>query len=49
MHGNTRRSGKISEYGKQLVEKQKMKFMYGMTERQFRNIKKQKEKKELQG
>ncbi len=45
MHGNTRRSGKISEYGKQLVEKQKMKFMYGMTERQFRNFYKKAERK----
>ncbi|WP_339022987.1 30S ribosomal protein S4 [Spiroplasma endosymbiont of Crioceris asparagi] len=28
---------KLSEYGQQLQEKQKLKFMYGLTERQFRN------------
>ena len=27
-----------SEYGRQLAEKQKMKFSYGLSERQFRNI-----------
>ena len=27
-----------SEYGRQLVEKQKMKFAYGLSERQFRNV-----------
>ncbi|WDF81697.1 30S ribosomal protein S4 [Lacticaseibacillus pabuli] len=36
-HGpNSRR--KISEYGTQLREKQKLRFMYGLTERQFRNL-----------
>ncbi|MCI1284305.1 30S ribosomal protein S4 [Lacticaseibacillus songhuajiangensis] len=36
-HGpNSRR--KISEYGTQLAEKQKLRFMYGLTERQFRNL-----------
>ncbi|MUV39306.1 30S ribosomal protein S4 [Lentibacillus sp. JNUCC-1] len=36
-HGaNTRR--KISEYGLQLQEKQKLRFMYGLNERQFRNL-----------
>ena len=45
MHGPTKRSGKISEYGKQLIEKQKMKFMYGMTEKQFRNFYKKAERK----
>ncbi|MEL1196034.1 30S ribosomal protein S4, partial [Staphylococcus epidermidis] len=36
-HGNDRR-GKISEYGMQLSEKQKLRLMYGLTERQFRNL-----------
>lgn len=31
-HGNDRR-GKISEYGMQLSEKQKLRLMYGLTER----------------
>ncbi len=35
-HGQDRH-GKLSEYGVQLKEKQKVKFMYGLTERQFRN------------
>lgn len=35
-HGQN--SGKISEYGLQLREKQKAKFMYGISERQFRII-----------
>lgn len=38
VHGNKKRNSKVSEYGKQLLEKQKIKFMYGMTERQFRNL-----------
>ena len=29
--------GRLSEYGKQLMEKQKLRFAYGLTERQFRN------------
>ena len=33
-HGQRR--GKISEYGLQLAEKQKAKFLYGVSERQFR-------------
>jgi small subunit ribosomal protein S4 len=37
-HGNSRRRGKISEYGIQLKEKQKAKYTYGILERQFRNI-----------
>ena len=45
MHGPTKRIGKISEYGKQLIEKQKMKFMYGMTEKQFRNFYEKAERK----
>ena len=35
-HGNARR-GKLSDYGVQLKEKQKVRFMYGVNERQFRN------------
>ncbi|KRM93655.1 30S ribosomal protein S4 [Lentilactobacillus senioris] len=35
-HGQGRRS-KLSEYGMQLREKQKLRFMYGLTERQFAN------------
>lgn len=36
-HGQDRR-GKISEYGTQLREKQKLRFTYGMSERQFANL-----------
>lgn len=36
MHGQAR-GAKASEYKKQLVEKQKLRFMYGVTERQLRN------------
>jgi len=37
-HGqNTARRRKVSEYAKQLREKQKIKRIYGLTERQFRN------------
>ena len=35
-HGNSRRR-KLSNYGVQLREKQRMKYMYGMLEKQFRN------------
>ena len=35
-HGNTRK--KNSEYGKQLIEKQKLRQMYGVNERQFRRL-----------
>lgn len=34
-HGNDRK-GKLSDYGTQLKEKQKVRFMYGVNERQFR-------------
>ena len=34
-HGNSRR-GKLSDYGIQLKEKQKVRFMYGLNEKQFR-------------
>jgi|TARA_B100000427_G_C15475040_1_gene580357 small subunit ribosomal protein S4 len=37
-HGRTRRRGNSSEYLIQLQEKQKARFSYGLTERQFRNI-----------
>lgn len=36
-HGPTQRV-KLSEYGLQLQEKQKLRHMYGMTERQFKNV-----------
>ena len=36
-HGQNRRR-KISEYGTQLREKQTVKYMYGVLERQFRNL-----------
>ena len=36
-HGNGRR-GKLSEYGTQLQEKQKLRYLYGMTEKQFANL-----------
>jgi small subunit ribosomal protein S4 len=37
-HGRTRRRSNNSEYLTQLQEKQKARFSYGITERQFRNI-----------
>ncbi len=37
-HGNSRRRGKVSEYGIQLKEKQKAKYTYGVLEKQFRNL-----------
>jgi small subunit ribosomal protein S4 len=37
-HGRTRRRGNASEYLMQLQEKQKARFSYGLTERQFRNL-----------
>ncbi|WP_186578362.1 30S ribosomal protein S4 [Aquibacillus kalidii] len=36
-HGPNQRK-KMSEYGLQLQEKQKLRFMYGVNERQFRNL-----------
>ena len=33
-HGEARK-GKLSDYGTQLKEKQKVRFMYGLNERQF--------------
>jgi small subunit ribosomal protein S4 len=35
---HTRRRSRLSEYGLQLVEKQKLRFHYGMSEHQFRNL-----------
>lgn len=37
-HGRTRRRGNVSEYLLQLQEKQKARFAYGLSERQFRNL-----------
>lgn len=36
IHGKARRRGGISEYGKQLAEKQRLKKIYGLRETQFR-------------
>lgn len=50
MHGNTKRRRKESEYGIQLLEKQKAKYTYGILERQFQNIfKKASQKKGITG
>jgi len=38
MHGLNKRRKKVSEYGLQLLEKQKAKYTYGILERQFRNL-----------
>ncbi|MCZ6104543.1 30S ribosomal protein S4 [Campylobacter ureolyticus] len=43
-HGQRR--AKISEYGLQLREKQKAKFMYGLNEKQFRNLFKEASRKD---
>jgi small subunit ribosomal protein S4 len=37
-HGRTRRRGNVSEYLLQLQEKQKARFTYGFSERQFRTL-----------
>src|SRR5699024_4943155 len=37
-HGPNGGRRKISEYGQQLAEKQKLRFMYDVNERQFRNL-----------
>ncbi len=36
-HGNTRRFGRTSEYGKQLLQKQVIRFTYGLMEKQLAN------------
>lgn len=36
VHGQKRRGGRLSEYGVRLREKQKLKRLYGMTEKQFK-------------
>ena len=38
MHGNGRRRKNKSDYAKQLMEKQKAKYTYGVLEKQFRNL-----------
>ncbi len=37
-HGSLKAKKKNSEYGKQLIEKQKLRQMYGVNERQFRRL-----------
>lgn len=37
-HGPTARRRQLSDYGMQLQEKQKARYMYGVLERQFRNL-----------
>jgi small subunit ribosomal protein S4 len=37
VHGNTKKFARISEYGKQLNEKQALRFVYGLTEKQLSN------------
>ena len=44
-HGNSRRR-KLSNYGIQLREKQRIKYMYGLLEKQFRNYFKKSQKKD---
>ena len=38
MHGSSKRRGKQSEYSTQLMEKQKVKYTYGVLEKQFENL-----------
>jgi len=38
MHGSSKRKRKTSEYGIQLMEKQKVKYTYGILEKQFANL-----------
>ena len=45
-HGRTRRRGNVSEYLLQLQEKQKARFTYGLSERQFRNLYEEANKKD---
>ena len=45
-HGRTRRRGNPSEYLTQLQEKQKARFSYGLTERQFRRLNEESNRRE---
>jgi small subunit ribosomal protein S4 len=45
-HGRTCRRGNVSEYLLQLQEKQKARFTYGLSERQFRNLYEEANRKE---
>ena len=36
MHGRGRRPSKLSDYGRQLMEKQRIRFQYNMSEKQLR-------------
>jgi len=45
-HGRTRRRGNVSEYLLQMQEKQKARFTYGLSERQFRNLYEEANRKE---
>jgi small subunit ribosomal protein S4 len=45
-HGRTRRRGNVSEYLMQLQEKQKVRYAYGLNERQFRNLYKEASRKQ---
>lgn len=45
-HGSSRRRGKQSEYAVQLMEKQKVKYTYGVLEKQFSNLFKRASSKE---
>lgn len=45
-HGRTRRRGNVSEYLLQLQEKQKARFTYGLSERQFRTLFKEANRRE---
>jgi small subunit ribosomal protein S4 len=45
-HGRTRRRGNASEYLMQLQEKQKARYMYGLSEKQFRNLYQEASRKE---
>ena len=38
MHGPKRRRSKVTEYGLGLIEKQKLRYYYGLMERQFRGV-----------
>ncbi len=45
-HGRTRRRGNVSEYLLQMQEKQKARFTYGLSEKQFRNLYEEANRKE---